>query len=101
MQGNMYSSFYQEEHENMAHQDTSHDSEEKTKEEDINEYCKQFADFMQAQLHQRYDLRYWGKRSREPKEQEGTSPQDIPLVTDKGKGKLNLDASKVKFCSNK
>jgi len=101
MQGNMYSTSSEEEHENMAHQETSHDREEPKNEEDIVYYCKQFLDFMQAQLCQRYDLRSSRKRSREPKQQEGTAPQDIPPVPDKGKGKLNPHSSKIKVSSNK
>jgi len=48
-----------------------------------------------------YDLRSSRKRSRKPEQQEGTTPQDIPRVTDKGKGKLNPNSSKVKFSSYK
>jgi hypothetical protein len=93
--------FSEEEHENMAHQEASHDREATTNEEDIDYYCKQFADFMQAQLQQKYDLRSSRKRSREPEQQEGTAPQVIPPVLDKGKGKLNPDPSKIKVSSNK
>jgi len=48
MHGNLYSTFPEEEHENMAHQETSHDREVATNEEDMDYYCKQFVDFMQA-----------------------------------------------------
>lgn len=101
MQGNLYSAFSEEEHENMPHQETNHDREATANEEDIDYYCKQFADFMQAQLHQRYDLRSSRKRSREPEQLEGTAPQDIPSILDKGKGNLNTESSKIKVSSNK
>lgn len=51
MQGSLYSSFSEEECEDMAHQEKSHDRESAENEEDIGDYCKQFADFMQAFLH--------------------------------------------------
>jgi len=56
---------------------------------------------MQVQLRQRYDLRSSRKRSRELEEQKGTSPQDVRLVPDKGKGNLNHESSKIKVSSNK
>ena len=46
MQENIYFAFSEEEYENMAHQEANHDRETTTKEEDIDYYCKQFADFM-------------------------------------------------------
>lgn len=66
MQGNLYSAFSGEEHENMAHQEAIHDGEAATDEEDIDYYCKQFANFMQAQPQRKYNLRSSRKRSREP-----------------------------------
>ncbi len=101
MQENLYSSFSEEEQENMAHHEMCHDTEEIVNEEDIGDYCKQFADFMQAQLHQNYDLRSSKKRPRELEQQEETAPQNVSRVLNKGKGKLNPDLSKVKFSLNK
>lgn len=85
----------------MAHQETNHDREATKNEEDIDYYCKQFADFMQTQPHCNYDLRSSKKTSREPEQQEGVDPQVIPPVLDKGKGKINPDPSKIKVSSNK
>jgi len=64
-------------------------------------YCKQIAKFMQAQPHCNYDIRSSKKRSREPEQQEGTSPQVIPPVLDKWKSKINPDPSNIKVSSNK
>lgn len=101
MQGNLYSTFSEEEHENMAHQETNHDKEATTNEDDIDYYCKHFANFMQAQPHWNYDLISSRKRLRELEQQERTSPQVIPPVLDKGKGNFNPDSSKIKFSSSK
>ena len=84
----------------MVHQESNPDRETTTKEEDIDYYCKQFEDFMQEQPHRKYDLRYSKKRSREPKQQEGTSPQVVPPILNKGKGKLNPNPSKIEVSSN-
>lgn len=97
----MYSTFPEEEHENMDHQETSHDIEATKNKEDMDYYCKQFGDFMQAHPHQKYDLISSRKISRDPEQQEGTSPQVIPPVPNKGKGKLNPNSSKIKLSTNK
>lgn len=85
----------------MAHQETCHAREEVVNEEDIDDYCKKIANFMQAQLHLRYDLEYSRKRLREVEQQEGTAPKDNPHVPNKWKGNLNPDSSKVKVPLNK
>lgn len=56
---------------------------------------------MQAQINQRYDLRASKKRSREPEQQEETTPQEIPPMLNEGRGKFNTDSSKVKVSLNK
>ena len=84
----------------MVHQEVNHDGEE-TDEDDIDYYCKQFADFMQAQPQCKYNLISSKKRSREPEKLEGTAPQVIPPVPDKGKGKLHLDPPKTRVSTNK
>lgn len=56
---------------------------------------------MQPPPHHKYDLRYSKKRSREPEKQEGTIPQVIPPVPDRGKGKPNPNPSKIKIFENK
>lgn len=85
----------------MAHQEANHDRETTKKEGHIDYYCKQFVDFMQTQLHQRYDLISSRDRSRETEQQEETAPQTIPSVLDKGKGKLNPKPARVKVPLNK
>lgn len=66
-------------------------------EEEIGDYCKQFVDFMQVQLHRRYDLISSRKRLREPDQEEGVSPQDTFIAPEKGNGKLDPDTPKVKY----
>ena len=85
----------------MENHGISHDRKETTNEEVIRDYCKQFKDLMQAQIHQKYDLRSSKKRSRETEQQEETSPQTVPPLLNKGKGKLNPESSKVKSSLNK
>lgn len=85
----------------MSHHEMCHDTEATLNEEDIGDYCKQFLDSTQAQLHRRYDLRSSKNRSRELKQQEEIVPQDILPVLNKGKGNLNPDSSEVKVCLNK
>lgn len=63
-------------------------------EEAMDYYCKQFAEFMQTQPQCKYNLRSSKKRSREPEQQEGSSPQVAPPTPDKGKGKLHPDPPK-------
>jgi len=48
MQGNFYSSFSEEEQENMAYHEMCHDREATVNKEDIRDYCKQFLGFMQS-----------------------------------------------------
>lgn len=62
MQGNLYSSFSEGEQESITNHDMVHEREATINEEDIGDYCKIFANFMQAQLHERYDLRSSRKR---------------------------------------
>lgn len=85
MQGNMYSAFTEEEHDNMAHQEAIHDREETTDEEDKDYYCKQFVEFMQAQPQCKYDLISSKKRMREPEQQREAAPQVVPQILNKGK----------------
>lgn len=56
---------------------------------------------MQGYPRRKYDLRSSRKRLRELEQQEGTTPQVIPPVLDKVKGKLNPNSSKTKVPSNK
>lgn len=84
----------------MVHQEVSHNGEA-TNEEYIDYYCKQFAEFMLAHPQCKYNIKSSKKRSRELEKQEETVPQNIPLVPDKGKGRLNLDLARVKFPLNK
>lgn len=60
----MFYALSEEEHENMAHQEASHDREAETEEEDIDYYLKQFVDFMQAQPLHKYNLSSSKNRSR-------------------------------------
>ena len=46
---------------------------------EIDDYCKQFVDFMQTQFHRKYDLRSSRKRTR-TQEQEEEMPQDRKSV---------------------
>lgn len=100
MQGNMYPAFTEEEYENMDHQEANHDREGTIEEEYMDYYCKQYAEFMQAQPQCKYDLRSSKNRTRELEQQRKAAPQVVPLVLNKGKGKLNPNPSKIKVSSN-
>ena len=77
-----------------------HEEEEEirdTEEAEIDHYCKQFDEFMQAHFNRRYDLRSSRKRTR-TQDQEGEPPQKeapaqkestVQKVIDKGKSPLN------------
>jgi len=62
----------------MAHHEMFLDREVKINVEDISDYCKQFADFMQAQIHRKYDLISSKKRSREPERKRKLLPKIFP-----------------------
>lgn len=83
----------------MVHHEMHHDRAV-ANEEVIWDYCKQFVDFLQAHIHQKYDLRSSKKRSREIEQQEETTPQNTPTVLNKGKWKLKTDPPKVKASLN-
>lgn len=68
MQGNLFSDFSKEEHENVVREEASQFREATIEEEDIDYYCKQFEDFMQAQPQCKYNLRSSKERSREPEQ---------------------------------
>ena len=46
-----------------------------TKDPDIDDYCRQFVDFMQAQFHKKYDLRSSRKRTHTQDQEEESSPK--------------------------
>ena len=70
---------------------------ESTEDPEIDDYCKQFVDFMQAQFNRRYDLRSSRKRTRTQDQEEDTPQEEAPTqkeVTpqkppEKGKRPLN------------
>lgn len=51
---------------------------------------------MQAQLHKKYNLQSYRKRSRGKDQSQGTSSQVPPTPTDKGKGSLDQITQKNK-----
>ena len=66
--------------------------QDEDEEAEIDHYCKQFVDFMQAQFNVKYDLRSSRKRTR-TQEQEEEPPQKESATkknTDKGKNPLNI-----------
>ena len=70
---------------------------EDTEDPEIDDYYKQFVDFMQAQFNRRYDLRSSRKRTRTQDQEEDTSQEEAPArkeanhqkTPDKGKRPLN------------
>jgi len=56
---------------------------------------------MLEQPQHKYNLRYSKKRSREPKQQEESTPQVTPPILNKGKGKLNPNPARIKVTLNK
>lgn len=56
--------------------------------DEIDDYYKQFVDFMRAQLQKKYDLQSSRKTSRGKDKNEGTSSLEPPKLTNKGKGLL-------------
>lgn len=56
--------------------------------DDIDDYCKQFTNFMQAPLSKKYNLQSSRKRSRGKDQNEGTSSLEPLKKNDKGKGLL-------------
>ena len=77
MQRNLYFAFPEEEEENAVYQEVSNNGESKD-DEDIDYYCKQFAEFMLAQPQRKYNLRSSKKRLREPEQQEENDPRLFP-----------------------
>ena len=47
-----------------------------TEDPDIDDYCRQFVDFMQAQFHKKYDLRSSRKRTRTQDQEEESPPKE-------------------------
>lgn len=61
---NHFSSLFEEEYEVEAHEEEGDDLNAPLDDGDIDNYCRQFIDFMQIQLYRKYDLRYYRKISR-------------------------------------
>ena len=70
---------------------------EDTEEPEIDDYCKQFVDFMQAKFNGRYELRSSRKRTRTQDQEEDTPQEEAPAQKEvtpqkppkKGKRPLN------------
>lgn len=56
---------------------------------EIDDYCRKFTDFMQAQLHRKYDLWPSRKRPRGKDQNEDSPSQGPPRPIDKGKKPLD------------
>ena len=75
--------------------------QEEDEKEEINHYCKQFADFMQAQFNVKYDLRSSRKRTRtqdqeeEPPQKEASAQKESATKKSIEKGKNPLNASSL------
>ena len=65
-----------DEEEVQAHSEVK--ANEDTEEPEIDDYCKQFVDFMQAQFNRRYDLRSSRKRTRTQDQEEDTPQEEAP-----------------------
>lgn len=73
IQGNLYSSFLDEEQEIRTYEEEGHDIDVALNDGNIVDYCKQFSDFMQAQLHRKYGVLSSRKRSRGQDQNEDAS----------------------------
>lgn len=82
----MYSFLSDEEQELRTYEKEEEELDEMLDDDDIDEYYKQFTDFIHAQLHKIYNLQSSRKRSRGKNQNEGTSSQEAPKLVDKGKG---------------
>lgn len=84
--GSLYSSFFDEGQEVKTYEEEEQDLDATLNDDEIDDYYKQFIDFMQDQLHKKREMRSYRKRSRGKYQKEGTSSIEPHKPVDKGKG---------------